>query len=264
MPGGCEQNYIDCLAGGSTADACQPLLDACMPAAGSSTGCDPLEPGCSGGEESSVTTDGPGCDADGSCDPDESDCELRYQLCQETLGEPDLSTCEELRNACETEDCESALSICSRVLEAQDSCEELTGCVDTPTRPSCDDLLNVCAEKGVSPTQCGQMFPDSPRCFPNEPGNCQWYEQECQATFDPSFCSDGQPACEAGWLPEVFECGLFFPNICDQAGLGDAACEQAEASCMGGFFDAMNCAATPLYKNPYTWLMELAECNGWM
>ncbi len=262
-PGGCEQNYIECLAGGSSLEDCQPLLDVCMPA-GSTTGCSPLEPGCPGGDEFGATTDEPECQPDESCDSDENDCEQRQQLCEEFLGEEAAPACIELHDACQTGDCDYALSLCARLLRQPEICGELTGCETTSTPDSCDELLNACARMDLSPTQCADVFPDSPECFPEQPTGCPWYAQECETMFNPSFCQDGQLACQGGWLPEVFACGVFFPDACSLAQLTDSACIQAESSCSNGFYEVENCPSTPLYNDPYQWLAELAECNQWI
>lgn len=262
-PDGCERDYIDCLAGGATADDCQPLLDACQPS-GSTTGCDPGEPTC-GMLGDADTSDGTGGGEMG-CPPDEpecsgSECEARYEDCINTLDGGDV--CEAIRGACLDGDCETALAICGEYTRDSGTCSELTGCrLDPPQKLGCDELLAQCEDKGVAASECGNLHPDRPECFP-EPEGCQWYEDECYAQFDVPFCDEALPACEVGVLPGVFDCG-FIELACDPAGLTDPACGEAQLNCETGFFDINNCTQTPLAKDPFLWLNELATCNGWM
>lgn len=263
MPGSCEQDYIDCLSGGSSADECQPLLDVCMPP-GSSTGCEPLEPTC--GMVGDTTTSDDSDDATG-CPPDEpdcpsgDDCELRYNACLETLDGGDV--CDGIREACLQGDCETALGICQESTGDSRTCTALTGCeLDPPQQPTCNELLSDCESGGQSTSECANLHPDRPECFPPSEG-CEWYDGECYDQFNADFCEEARTACEVGILPGVFDCG-FIESACDLAGLTDPACSQAQQSCEAGFFDIVNCSKTSLAEDPLQWLNELATCNGWM
>lgn len=262
-PDGCERDYIDCLAGGATADDCQPLLDACQPS-GSTTGCEPGEPTC-GMLGDADTSDG-SMGGETGCPPDdpncpETDCQIRYDDCLNTLDGSEV--CEAIREACLNGDCESALAICGEFTRDSGTCSELTGCrAEPPQGLGCDELLAQCEAKGLSSTDCQNIYPDNPECFP-DPEGCEWYQDECQSQFDPLFCEEARPACEVGLLPEVFDCS-FIALACDPAGLTETACDEAQVSCEAGFFDIKNCSQAPLAEDPILWLNQLAECNGWM
>ena len=262
MPGGCEQNYIDCLAGGSTADDCQPLLDACMPS-GSSTGCEPLEPTCGvgGGTDTADDSEGEtGCPP-GSPDCSQADCETRYDACLKTLNTDEA--CDPMRKACEDGDCDAALSVCASFTEDSSTCRELTGCdLDPPDGQSCEELIADCESQDIPASDCGRLYPERAECF-GDPDGCQWYEGACYDQFAEQFCSDARDACITGVLPGFFDC-TFIEAACGPAELTDMGCAQAQQSCEEGFFDIIDCSGTPLATDPYQWLNELAECNGWM
>ncbi len=262
MPGSCEQNYIDCLAEGSTANDCQPLLDACMPS-GSSTGCEPLEPTCGmvGDADTTDDSDGEtGC-APGSPDCPGTDCDARFDDCLNTLGTD--KACDPMRDACLQGDCETALSVCLSFTEDSNTCSELTGCeLDPPTDPGCDELLANCESRGLSSSECARLYPEQADCFP-EPQGCEWYEGACYDQYNGDFCAEARDACEVGVLPQMFDCA-FIASACDPAELTESACSQAQQSCETGFFDIENCTQTPLSMDPLQWLNELALCNGWM
>ena len=119
-----------------------------------------------------------------------------------------------------------------------------------------------CEDKGVAASNCGDLYPDRPECFP-DPEGCEWYGDECYGEFDVPFCDEALPACQTGVLPEMFECS-FIQVACGPAGLTGPACSEAQLNCEAGFFGTDICTQTPLAKDPFVWLNELATCNGWM
>ena len=257
---GCEQDYINCLAEGVDPEACQPLLDACDPGGGDE-----------GGDEGGGCGDDPdGCEPPPPCDDGdpacgETDCEQLAETCAMLTGSEDACY-GDLLQACFDGDCGTMLNACYEFGGDEVSCAELTGCGDDPEPPNpddCDSLLNECFDNGGDEELCLSLYPE---CFepmdPAGPGEeCEWYSEECQGQFADQFCAAGQQACQVGFLPDVFECSLVFPDFCAVSGLDEAACDQGEEACLNGFFDTMLCAS--LEEDPTNWLQNLAECNDW-
>ncbi|MEM6296848.1 MAG: hypothetical protein AAGA54_36630 [Myxococcota bacterium] len=255
---GCEEDYINCLAEGVDPDACEPLLWDCGGGGGDDgdgggdDGCDPDNPDC-----------GP---IDPTCDEDEcgGDCGNLLELCIAVGGGEDYCS-GDLLYACEEGDCDTMLNACAEFGIDEATCVAVTGCYDDPTDPpgdDCDELLNACYEEFGEDEACYELYPD---CFepvdPTGSDSCEWYYGECYGQFTDQLCNDAAGACEAGILPEVFECGVIFPDYCGAVGLSDTACVQAEEACWNGFFGTDLCAS--LSDDPFNWLHQIAECNGW-
>lgn len=256
---GCEENYINCLAEGVDPESCQPLLDACEPGGGDDGG------GEDGGECSEDNPDDcePGPCAEGEC---EGQCEQLAETCVMYTGDEE-SCYGELLNACYADDCDAMLNACYEFGGDENICQDITGCYgDEPEPPGsddCEELLGECyADPAADEGYCQELYPE---CFePGVPpgmGQCDWYYMECQGQFAGEFCEQGGQGCEAGVLPEVFECNAVFPDYCGMSGLSESACSQAEEHCLNGFFETELCGS--LGEDPTNWLQDLAECNNW-
>lgn len=253
---GCEENYIECLASGVDPDACEPLLWECD----------------GGGEEGGGCEDDPdGCEPPPSCedDPDgcqpTTDCEELLQTCVDWTGEENF--CESLLDACYEGDCDSMLAACEESGIDETSCAQLTGCGwdDPAPQPGdeCDELLQGCYAEAGDESICQEIYPE---CFEGggegggEGGVCDWYfDGECYEQFDADFCQHGGAACQAGLLPEHFECADVFPDYCYD--VSDSVCNQAEEACWNGFHDIELCGS--IADDPSHFIQELADCNGW-
>ncbi|MEM6296847.1 MAG: hypothetical protein AAGA54_36625 [Myxococcota bacterium] len=274
-PGGCEQDYIDCLQAGNGADACQPLLDACTPAgtstAETTTGCDPDEPGCDSGLDSAPSSAGEtsaGCPPDDpSCNGEPSDCDEILDRCQEFgLHRDGSGTCEALANVCEEGGgCDTLLSACDRFGIELAQCEEITRCGSDPTgaTPDCSDYIEECEAAEIGPYGCGQINPDQPECFPQQSESCVWYETDCPETFNEWLCIAANETCYTGIFTSPFECDSFINAGCSIAGISDSGCTQMRDACESGFLNEGNCAETLMWVNVIAWTQEFASCNGW-
>ncbi len=262
--GGCEQDYVECLQGGSSPEACQPLLDICTPPDPTGVGTTGLcvfgDPDCDPTGSSTGEID-PDCEADDpDCNPAQV-CEAIFLACVEQFAEE--SICLQLQASCQSGDCGSAFNLCVRAFGDESVCQEIINCdVGPPPASDCDAIRSGCGDEGLLVGQCSINHPGNPDCFPEVDG-CTWYQEECQAQFREEVCFDAIDACVSGLFPETFDCDSVFAEGCSLADLSDVACSQAIDACNNGFVDVDLCAETRIYENPFVWLSQMAACNGW-